>query len=196
MLPRKISGYQGGIYVWLLQVIIVLALASTVIWLSLQPKSPLYTIADVYVPALDVRNTTFPRGGVGRNSTIIFNVQISNPNKGIGIYYDEINFTLYYSEAVMGVCSIPSFYQGHSKTTQSEVSVHTQKQFWEAISNGTVVDFMVDLAAVVRYKRFCSKTKHHQMDLQAHVPVSSNGTIVGEKNIKLLRIPKLNKTPY
>ncbi|OVA11156.1 Late embryogenesis abundant protein [Macleaya cordata] len=185
MLPKRVSDSRFGFYVWLLQVMIVIGLTSVVIWLCLHPKTPNYTVVGFYVPGLDGQNSA---GNVHRNTTLILKLRISNPNKGMGIYYDDNNVALYYGNDNIGVSSILGFYQGHKKTTQREVSVNGVEQFWRAVfrvvSNGTV-DLRVSLVSGFRYKIFWWKTRHHRLDLQALVPVALDGKTFDEMNIKL-----------
>jgi hypothetical protein len=166
---------------WLLQVAIVIGSSSVVIWLSLTPKSPIYIITGAYVPTLDGRNSTSLDG---RNTSTILNLKFSNPNKKMGIFYNNINITLYYSNAVIGSSSLPGFYQGHKKTTIYEVLVNADQQLWQRVTNATT-GLRVCLENVVKYKIFSYTTKHHRIYNQAHVPLGSDGRISGEKNIKL-----------
>ncbi|KAK9267192.1 hypothetical protein L1049_009612 [Liquidambar formosana] len=153
----------------------------------------MYTITNLYIPALEGQNSTVHRNEVFRqNTSIIFNLEISNPNKGIGVYYDGINLTLYYTDAIVGVKSMPAFYQGHKKTTLHKVLVNASQQFWRGIEGGTLY-LRVYLETAVKYKIFRSKTKHHQIDLEAYVPIGSDGRITGEKSIKLHHTLKLLK---
>ncbi|XP_019056088.1 PREDICTED: protein NDR1-like [Nelumbo nucifera] len=191
MLPRKIyQDYRVGFCFWILQVIIVLSLASVVVWLSLRPKCPTYTIVDAYIPALDVKSaTSHENSETSRNNSLFFSLEIRNPNKGIGIYYDEINLSVYYGDAVIGLSSVFSFYQGHRKTARREVRLNADLQFLRdvsrAVSSQGSVDLRVGLAAAIRFKIFSSKTKHQNMELQANLQVGSDGKLVGE-NKKLL----------
>ncbi|KAF5195289.1 Ndr1-like [Thalictrum thalictroides] len=164
------------IYLWLLQIIIVLALASLVIiWVCLHPKTPTYTILDFYIPALDDSNNST----VNRNSTIIFNLQISNPNKGIGIYYDQANVSIQQAgNQDIGGSFIPCFYQGHKKSTRREVTVNALEQFWKTDLNSTLVDLILRLKTEVRYTILGRKTKHHMVNLEGHVSIGSDGKLV------------------
>ena len=77
--------------------------------------TPIYVITDVYIPTLDGRNSTFHHAG---NTSVLLNLQFSNPNKKMGIFYNNINITLYYRHAVIGSHhSLPAFYQGYKNTT-------------------------------------------------------------------------------
>ncbi|XP_043689430.1 protein NDR1-like [Telopea speciosissima] len=159
---------------------IVLSISICVIWASLRPKTPIYTIVNFYVPALDVKNITSPVAT--KNQSLFIDMEISNPNKGIGIYYNQMSLTFYYGEAIVGLSSIASFYQGHNKTTRREVRVTGDQKLWKwasrPILNGTV-DLTVGLVSPIRYKTFQFKSMPHLMELKAHVHLGSDGKIYG-----------------
>ncbi|KAA8515462.1 hypothetical protein F0562_018927 [Nyssa sinensis] len=158
-------------------------LASVVIWLSLIPKSPIFTITNVYIPALDSQNSTLHRNNVVDNTSVICNLSISNPNKGIGIYYDNIHATSYYSDAVLGAKSILGFYQGHKKTLVFDLLINSGKEFWRGINSSENIELRVVLDTTVQYnyKIFKWKTKRHRMDFDAHMKLGPGGRILESK---------------
>ena len=201
--PPSIKHSQRYVYIWLLQVVIVLISSSVVVWLVLIPKSPIYIITNVHIPALHGRNSTShvhlsTSNGMNSTSHLIGNISIhlnlefSNPNKKMGIYYNYIYITLYYSDAHIGSKSLPGFYQGYKNTTTYEVIVNADKQFLKGITDETT-GLRVCLESAVKYKIFKSKTKGHQIYSEAYVPVGSNGRMLGDKNIKLHHMPKQTK---
>ncbi|XP_059436968.1 protein NDR1-like [Corylus avellana] len=172
---------KSSLCLWFLQVVVVIGFSSAAILLCLTPRSPIYTITDAYIPALDGRNSTSLHAG---NTSILLNLEFSNPNKKMGIFYNNINITLYYRHAVIGSQTLPAFYQGYKKATIYEVPVNADKRLWKGVTNSTT-GLRVCLENVVKYKILGHTTKHHRMYNQAHVPVGSDGRISGEKNIKL-----------
>jgi hypothetical protein len=96
--------------------------SSMVIWLLLTPKSPIYVITDTYIPTLNGRNSSTSLHHARNTSSILLNLQFSNPNKKMGIYYNNINVTLYYKDAVIASNhSLWGFYQGYNNTTLYQV---------------------------------------------------------------------------
>ncbi|XP_030967734.1 protein NDR1-like [Quercus lobata] len=196
ILPQT-SNSQVSIFLFLLEVVILLTSIAVVIWLILAPKSPIYIITNVHIPALHGRNSTSHVyvSSVAMNSTlnhtrdpsILLDLIFSNPNKRVGIYYKDIYITLFHCDAHIGSKLLPGFYQGYKNATTYEVLVEANKQFWKEITNGTI-DLRVCVENAVKYKIFVSKTKHYQIYTEAYVPVGSNGRMLGKKNIKLHHI--------
>ncbi|KAB8784159.1 hypothetical protein FH972_026687 [Carpinus fangiana] len=182
------SDSEPCLCLWILQVVIVNGFSSVVIWLLLTPKSPIYVITDVYIPTLDGRNSTFHHAG---NISVLLNLQFSNPNKKMGIFYNNINITLYYRHAVIGSHhSLPAFYQGFKNTTVYQVLVTAHHRHLRRHRKGVkhaTTGLRVCLENVVKYKILGHTTKHHQIYKEAYVPVGSDGRISGEKKIKLSR---------
>lgn len=181
-----------AISLWYLQVVIVLVLISLVIWLTLRPKHPVCKITDVYIPALDRGNSTIFNNEASRNTSIIFNVEFSNPNKRMTIYYDDIHITLYSNDAaVIGTKSLPGFYQGYRSTIIYEVLMNADSQQLRKGSTSNSTDMIkVHLETAARYKIISSTTKHHQMDFEAYIGIGSDGRISGDRDIKLQHMVK------
>ncbi|KAF8410685.1 hypothetical protein HHK36_003218 [Tetracentron sinense] len=178
----------NSFYQWLLQVLVLIGLLSFFLWLGLRPKHPTYTIANFNIPLND-RNTTSPTDEVSRNTTTSFDLEISNPNKDAGIYYDNIIVTLFFGDASVGETTIPSFYQGKHKTHTIPESLNADGRIWNAalraILNGTT-EVKVGVVTRIRYRMSSWKSKRHRMDMQGNVPVGSDGKISGKKKkIKL-----------
>ncbi|XP_059639592.1 protein NDR1-like [Cornus florida] len=188
MIPSwKISKTHLDIYWWLFQVVIVLGLACVVVWLSLIPKIPIFTVTNINIPAaLDIQNSTL--GGtevvVVNNISVFFNLEISNPNRGVGIYYHHIHATVYYNNSVLGMKSIPAFYQRHKKARLTDVLVNVDQKLWRKNASGHI-DFKMALETAVKYRIFRWNTKNHPMDFEAFLIVCTNGTVAGEKQTKL-----------
>ncbi|KAJ7946236.1 Late embryogenesis abundant protein, partial [Quillaja saponaria] len=180
----KMDKSQCSIYLWFLQVVIVLVLISVVIWLCLTPKSPNYTISNAYIPALDTRNFTLHHNHIVRNTSIVFNLGISNPNKGMGIYFDDSYITLHHNATTIGSMTLMGFYQGHKQNDTFEVLLNAGNRFWERIVTWPM-DLRVCLKTLVRYEIFGHKTRHHLMKLEANIHIGSDGFISGDMNVKL-----------
>ena len=197
MIPLWIFRACLAICLWYFQAVIILGSLVVIIWMSLIPKCPVSTISNVYTPALDGWNSTAFRknesvpapphkNDSAWNISIIFSLQITKPNKGIGIYYSDLYFTLYNSNASLGVNCLPAFYQGHKKTVTFHVLVNVDQQFWR----GIIVrkrDLRVGLKTVIRYEIFSFKTKHRSVAFEAQVPIGSDGRILGGEYTELHR---------
>ncbi|XAR53741.1 hypothetical protein NMG60_11022408 [Bertholletia excelsa] len=167
---KEISKTNFPFYCWFFQVILVLGMASVVIWLSL-------------FPVTDSGNSTLHEEII-QNSCIIFLLQISNPNKGISIYYNDINLTLYQDNATLGTNTVPGFCQGHKKNVICNVPFEDGDQFQRGIDSG--IDYLrLCLDPTGRYKILWWKTRHRLMGLEASVRFDSQGRIHGDRNVKL-----------
>ncbi|XP_043689436.1 protein NDR1-like [Telopea speciosissima] len=169
-----------------LSFIFSVGLTALFLWLSLRPSPPTFSIQNFYVPAL---NTTTTGGG----TTVAIDFIIDNSNKFKGIYYDDLNITLYYAPNLnsfpVGNGSITGFYQGHKKKANKKTTLQEVKIPWAAAvktvsSNGTV-SFRVDLATKVRYKIVSRKTRRHKIKVQGDVSVDKQGKKTHKKSIKL-----------
>lgn len=177
---------------WLLQVIFVLCFIIVVVRLCLTPKQPIFMVADVYIkPAFNHSlNSTLQHSGGTSNVTsavIILSLKISNPNKRIGFIYEDFYVALYFTDTVIiGTSSLRGFYQEHGNGTSivREVQVTVEQQSLILLITGRGFHMKVYLGAKARYKIFGSKTKHHLMGFEAHVPIGSDGRMLGE-DIKL-----------
>eukprot|EP00250_Pteridium_aquilinum_P008955 c18336_g1_i1 orf=430-1314(+) len=104
-------------------IIFILGIAALVLYLVLQPKAPDFSVTDATIAAFNLTaaplsaDNTSPGASLYLNADVTFDVRAENPNKKIGIYYDEVDVTLFYEDAKIGTGSIPAFYQGHKNTT-------------------------------------------------------------------------------
>lgn len=152
-------------------------------WLSLRTSNPKCSIQEFYLPALD-------RSSNNQNDTTLqFQLKLENTNKDKGVYYDDVNVTVYdfpNRSHPVGSSVIQRFYQGHKKTAKKNGTVLTDRKVVsrEVFANGSAV-FRVDLVTAVRFKIIAWKTKRHKIVVGADVEVDGNGTKVNKKNIKL-----------
>lgn len=181
----KISKSCFHVYWWFFQVVCILSLVSIVIWLTLTPRNPVFYITDIHNRTSKTINSTLHRNRVDQNTSLVSYLETYNPNKGFGIYYDEINMSFYYNEVIVGMKSTPSFYQGIKETSVREVEVNVEEEIWRGILGGKT-ELSVAVETAVRYRIFKRKTKHHRFNFEGSITVGSNGT-VSEGKIKLHR---------
>ncbi|KAK1257088.1 hypothetical protein QJS04_geneDACA019230 [Acorus gramineus] len=110
--------------------VLILAIAATVgiLFLIFRPKIPKYS-----VDRLSIANFT-----VDTNSTVNaqFDVTVTtrNPNKRIGIYYEDgSHLSVLYDDTVLVKGAFPSFYQGHHNTTVVDVIMTGQTQMGSSL---------------------------------------------------------------
>ncbi|KAL3643343.1 hypothetical protein CASFOL_014158 [Castilleja foliolosa] len=145
MVTSKTARYNLAICCWLFCVFIVIGLAGIVAWLSLTPQNP----------NLRISRTNFPV----QNSSMIFDLEVFNPNKRMGIYYSVINLELHTDGDVVGMNSIPGFYQGYKNNTTLKLVINAGRKFWQ----GGDVDFMVRVKTDVKFRIIRWMTKAHRV---------------------------------
>ncbi|CAA2973740.1 Hypothetical predicted protein [Olea europaea subsp. europaea] len=192
MVRQKICEANFGIYCWFFQVIVVLSLVSVVIWRCLIPRNPSFTIVNIYFPSLNSENSS-----LGNSSLILFDFKISNPNKGINIYYDGISLSLFFKDVFVGTSSTPPFYQGHKNNTSWKIPIKADsavvhQKFQQGLRGGNI-DFKVEAETAVKFKIFWWKTKEHQIGCEAYftsMKTSFNESLSVGNDVKLHQILK------
>ncbi|KAI3976056.1 hypothetical protein MKX01_016739 [Papaver californicum] len=168
-------------------------LTALLLWLTLKPSSPKYSIESFYVPIL---NKT-PNYNItsSQATTISFDLRLKNENRNKGIYYDALHLTFFYyypansSFLQIGNITIPEFYQGHLKTAHRVESIQTYGVSWKdvktKVSNGSCSTmFRVDLDTRVRYKIMLSRTRRHRMRLGVNITVDDEGAKSVKKGLR------------
>ncbi|XP_026435713.1 protein NDR1-like [Papaver somniferum] len=188
-----------NVYLWILQLVIFSTLLALVLWISLRPKNPTYTIVAFSInptsSSTDIaqQNTTSSESSSNGTAIVSLNLEIENPNDDSSIYYDNVNVTVYYGEEEVGGTEIPSFHQGKGESHQFAKTVRTRGKILQAISNRTA-EFRVGLITRIRFKTSGLKTKRNRMDLQGHVQVGSDGKISKKKKkVRLHRAARSRK---
>lgn len=172
-----------NLYLWLLQVAALLGILALCLWLILRPRPPKYTIVDFSIPQSSLVNE-------GQNGTILYHIEIENPNTDSSLYYDDILLTFYFGQDTVGEKRIPAFHQGKGKTRHVVDFVNANPRVWKsfvnALTSNAKTELKVGLLSRIRYKTWGKKSKHHKLDLQGLVPVGKDGKISGKKKkIKL-----------
>lgn len=176
------SDLNRSFCLWSFQFIIFLGLLVLLLWLSLRPKKPSYTVVELDVSTANA-------------TTITFGMEISNPNKRAGVYYDDMNVTviLIVSDVADDTSgcftTINGFYQGHHKTATLGRSLQADERAWgavmAAVRNGTA-KFRVGVTTKVRYKVAGVKSRRRALVVEGGVGVGSDGKISGKtKRVKL-----------
>ncbi|KAI5064458.1 hypothetical protein GOP47_0021128, partial [Adiantum capillus-veneris] len=113
-------------------------IAASVVYLLLQPKAPNFSVARAYITQFNVTMQPIKAGaGEGRNvgvkqpsfylqTDLNFTAEIKNPNKKIGIYFEQVDVGLGYEGLKVGNGSLPSFYVGVKASTEIELQVKGQ----------------------------------------------------------------------
>ncbi|XP_022946929.1 NDR1/HIN1-like protein 1 [Cucurbita pepo subsp. pepo] len=113
----KLIGAIIGIF------IVLVLFTILIIWAVLRPTKPTFVLQDVTVYAFNATVPSF------LTSNFLLTVTSRNPNRRIGIYYDDLRvYAVYRNQQITLRTIIPGFYQGHK-----DVNV------WSPFVSGTAV---------------------------------------------------------
>lgn len=125
--PKKRRGCCCRCICWtlLILILLVVAVAATVgiLYLVFDPKVPKYSVDKLLVTDFTV--------DAGLNASASFDVTVTanNPNKHIGIYYEDgSELSVWYSDTSLCSGNFPVFYQGHRNVTVTTVNLSGQTQ--------------------------------------------------------------------
>ncbi|KAJ1384390.1 Late embryogenesis abundant protein [Sesbania bispinosa] len=167
-------------YVWLMGLIGLIGLLVLCLWLSLLPKSPSYSILFISIETPSCQNDT---------NKIFYSLEIENPNKDSGIYYDDIILSFLDGQQEdddkVGETTIGKFHQGVGKTRIVSDTVNFKpgalKPLLNSMSNATA-ELKVALMTRFRYKTWGIKSKFHGLHLKGNLPIDSDGKLSRKKN--------------
>ncbi|WZZ92055.1 hypothetical protein YC2023_120634 [Brassica napus] len=116
---------------------ILLGIAALIIWLIFRPNAIKFHVADAKL-------TQFTLGADNNlRYNLDLNFTIRNPNRRIGVYYDQIEVRGYYGDQRFGNGNVAPFYQGHKNTT--EVGSKLEGQGLVVLNGGDRKDLDEDL---------------------------------------------------
>ncbi|XP_031472765.1 NDR1/HIN1-like protein 3 [Nymphaea colorata] len=92
-------------------IVIVLAIAALVVWLVLRPTNLVFYAENAYVTSFNLTNA-----GI-LTYDLKMDMSLRNPNKKVGVYYEDVEVLAFYGGQRFGWINLPSFYQGHKNTT-------------------------------------------------------------------------------
>lgn len=140
----------------LLVLIVALAVAVGAIYLIFRPKLPDYSVDRLRLTAFQIS----PGPPTTLYSQFVVTVTATNPNKKIGIYYEDgSRLTVWYTNTSLSTGKLPVFYQGHRNTTvldvvlmgQNEVGSGLQAALAEQQQTGQIpLDFYADVPVKVK----------------------------------------------
>jgi Late embryogenesis abundant protein len=88
--------------------IILVLLTVLIVWLTLRPTKPHYSLQDLIVYNLNLTGSTF------LSTTLQATLKSHNPNDRIGIYYDKLDvYAVYKGQQITIPTGLPTQYQGH-----------------------------------------------------------------------------------
>ncbi|KAL3522054.1 hypothetical protein ACH5RR_014888 [Cinchona calisaya] len=166
----------------ILFILFFIGLIAFIMWLSLRPHRPRILVQDFSIPAISQQNGF-------ENAQINFNVTARNPNRSIGIYYDEIHVAISYDDQNIGGNSLlfPFYQQPENSTflasSLSGTTLTVNDQIWKEFladqSQGRVI-FKLEVTSNIRFKIMSWESKHHTLHANCPVGVGPDGIILLE----------------
>ncbi|CAH8354645.1 unnamed protein product [Eruca vesicaria subsp. sativa] len=105
----------------LIALAVVIGIAALIIWLIFRPNAIKFHVTDAKL-------TQFT---LGTDNNLQYNLNLNftirNPNRRIGVYYDQIEVRGYYGDQRFGASNILPFYQGHKNTSVVGTNLVGQK---------------------------------------------------------------------
>ncbi|RID68062.1 hypothetical protein BRARA_C00247 [Brassica rapa] len=121
----------------LIALAIVVGIAALIIWLIFRPNAIKFHVTDAKLTQFTLGTDNNLRYNLDLNFTI------RNPNRRIGVYYDQIEVRGYYGDQRFGASNVSPFYQGHKNTTV--VGTNIVGQSLVVLNGGDRGDFEEDV---------------------------------------------------
>ncbi|XP_010452556.1 PREDICTED: NDR1/HIN1-Like protein 3 [Camelina sativa] len=96
----------------LIAIAVLLGIAALIIWLIFRPNGIKFHVTDAKLTEFTLDPAT---NNIRYNLELNFTIR--NPNRRIGVYYDQIEVRGLYGDQRFGSSNISPFYQGHKNTT-------------------------------------------------------------------------------
>ncbi|XAR64775.1 hypothetical protein NMG60_11008604 [Bertholletia excelsa] len=167
----------------LLSIIVVVGLAAFCFWLIFRPNRVKFHVTDASLSQFDFNTTT---NNLRYNMSLT--LAIRNPNKYIGIYYNQIEARAFYEGQRFDSITFPSFYQGHENTTNLNLVFDGQQ--YVLLQGNDLSDFNSDkssgsysirvkLYLRVKFKLRAVKTPRFKPRIKCKFDVPLNGKASG-----------------
>ncbi|KAF9597425.1 hypothetical protein IFM89_026005 [Coptis chinensis] len=173
----------GTTFTVILSIIVALGIAALIFWFVVRPTKMEYTVVSTDLQRFDLVN----------NNTIHYNLtlymDVRNPNKRIGIYYDQLDFIASYTAwNRFAWAGVPRYYQGHRNTTNLRVNFQGQQLLvlppWTRDSfnlekSRGYFGIAIRVYSQIRFKVAGSITGSFKpyADCVLSIPLASNGTL-------------------
>ncbi|KAK1397292.1 Harpin inducing protein [Heracleum sosnowskyi] len=91
--------------------LLLVGIVALILWLIFRPNPVKFYVTDASLTQFDISSTHKTL-----HYNLALNMTVRNPNKRIGIYYDQIEAQALYQGQVFGTANVTGFYQGHKET--------------------------------------------------------------------------------
>ncbi|CAA7396842.1 unnamed protein product [Spirodela intermedia] len=184
----------------LIGLVILLGVLALVLWLVLRPVEVKAYVRTASLTQFNLSTvggndnfrynlTAVGRGSIGYNLSTV--IDIRNPNKRIGLYYDSIEAIAYYEGERFAWKALPAFYQGHKNTTtlypafsgQSTIDMSiSEVQDFELHRQAGTFDVTLHLRSRIRFKLGSSfKTSRTTMKIKCNMALPYGKSFSGTK---------------
>eukprot|EP00250_Pteridium_aquilinum_P001050 c11244_g1_i2 orf=9-830(-) len=183
--------------------LLILFVLAAILYLLLQPKAPTFSITRAYITEFNM--TAEPRKGGGSKgpalylqTNVNFTVVAGNPNKKIGIQYEQINVELDYEGMEIGEGSVLSVYVGQRESEEMELQVKGMDTLLgkrvglglqKAVQVGSSLWVQVKTVARVRIRVWGFQSRDAKVRIDCNVelsrPLPHSGATLLSKSCKL-----------
>ena len=147
--------------------LLIAGLILFILWLSLRPHRPRFFL----------ESFTLNQSG----SAISFNVTDRNPNQNIGIYYEDMNGSVYYFDQRIASGPVMSaFYQPPKNTTliQGQLGSVAGGPPLSQITGNQSTALRFELSSTIQFKVRTWDTHHHRMHVSCDLAVGADGNLL------------------
>lgn len=170
--------------------LVIVGIVVLIFWLIVRPNPVKFYVTDASLTQFDMASTNETL-----HYNLVLNMTVRNPNKHIGIYYDQIEVQGLYADQTFGTTNVTGFYQGHKETDYLNPVFHGQnlmvleKDDLSKFDLETEMEsFSIDIKLYlkVRFKLFLFKTPkfHPKIDCDLKIPLDSDGKGSGNFEMK------------
>ncbi|ESQ52156.1 hypothetical protein EUTSA_v10017735mg [Eutrema salsugineum] len=106
----------------LIGVAVFLGIVALILWFILRPNVVKFQVADANLTRFDLD----PQSN-NLHYNLSLNFSIRNPNRRLGIHYDQLEASGYYGDQRFAAVNMLSFYQGHKNTTEIGTEFNGQR---------------------------------------------------------------------
>ncbi|XP_004497666.1 NDR1/HIN1-like protein 10 [Cicer arietinum] len=168
-------------------IIIIVVILGFLFWLIVRPNVLKFTVTDASLSQFNFTNNNT------LHYNLALNISIRNPNKRVGIYYDNIETLAFYKDVRFGSQTLGTFFQRHKNTSllnpvfkgQQVVPLNSDQisEFDNEMKDG-VYGIDVKVLLNVRFKLWLFKTGKVKPKVRCDLKVplkSKNGTSLGNE---------------
>lgn len=154
-----------------LSLLLIVGLIIFILWLSLRPHRPRF-----YLNSFSIINQP--------GSPILFNVSDRNPNQNIGIYYTDMNSSVYFFDQVVASGPVMfAFYQPPKNTTlvRGLLAEVANAPILSQISSSQLagqVQLRLELESIIRFRLSTWDTHNHRMHVSCDLTVGADGNLL------------------